>query len=205
MAPFTPWPAAASSTPSTLPPARPRSRRRSAAAAGDDNPFAALDGTEFGVDFNPVADRLRVVSDTGQNLRINVDTGDTITDGAITPASGSAQASAAALHQCLRRHHRNQLFVLDASTDLLHLQDPPNNGTLGAGLPLGIGASAVNGFDIDARNSTGYAVVGAAGAATLYSINLTQPARPRAWARWSAAKRSRAWRCSSRQRRARSA
>ncbi|MEK2481574.1 DUF4394 domain-containing protein, partial [Lactobacillus acidophilus] len=40
-------------------------------------PFTALSGTEFGVDLNPVADRLRVVSNTGQNLRINVDNGAT--------------------------------------------------------------------------------------------------------------------------------
>src|SRR5262245_9576311 len=44
-------------------------------------PFTTLSGTEFGVDFNPVVDRLRIVSDTGQNLRVNVDTGATITDG----------------------------------------------------------------------------------------------------------------------------
>ena len=34
-----------------------------------------LSGTRFGVDFNPAADRLRVVSDNEQNLRINPDTG----------------------------------------------------------------------------------------------------------------------------------
>lgn len=66
------------------------------AAAGDDNPFSALAGTDFGVDFNPAADRLRVVSKNGQILRINVDTGDTLTAGAIAPASGTAQVSAAA-------------------------------------------------------------------------------------------------------------
>ena len=33
----------------------------------------ALNGTSFGVDFNPAANRLRVVSDTGQNLRHNLD------------------------------------------------------------------------------------------------------------------------------------
>ena len=42
-----------------------------------DDPFTAITGTNFGVDFNPVADRLRIVSDTGQSLRINVDTGAT--------------------------------------------------------------------------------------------------------------------------------
>ena len=31
----------------------------------------ALDGTSFGVDFNPAAGRLRIVSDAGQNLRHN--------------------------------------------------------------------------------------------------------------------------------------
>jgi len=37
--------------------------------------FGALSGTDFGVDFNPVVDRLRIVSNTGQNLRVNPDTG----------------------------------------------------------------------------------------------------------------------------------
>src|SRR4029079_18534350 len=31
----------------------------------------ALSGTNFGVDFNPVTDRLRVVSDADQNFRLN--------------------------------------------------------------------------------------------------------------------------------------
>lgn len=35
----------------------------------------ALAGSAFGFDFNPVADRVRVVSDTGQNLRLHPDTG----------------------------------------------------------------------------------------------------------------------------------
>ncbi len=43
-----------------------------------------LNGSVFGVDFNPVADRLRVVSDVGQNLRINPTTGVAIADGSLT-------------------------------------------------------------------------------------------------------------------------
>ena len=31
----------------------------------------ALDGTEFGFDFNPTVDRIRVTSNTGQNLRLH--------------------------------------------------------------------------------------------------------------------------------------
>jgi len=42
-----------------------------------------LDGTFFGVDFNPSVDRLRITSDTDQNLRADVDTGATLSDGAL--------------------------------------------------------------------------------------------------------------------------
>ena len=35
----------------------------------------ALNGAVFGFDFNPAADRIRVVSNTGQNLRLHPDTG----------------------------------------------------------------------------------------------------------------------------------
>ncbi len=47
-----------------------------AVATAVGGPFIpALNGTNFGVDFNPVADRLRIVSDTEQNLRIVPTTG----------------------------------------------------------------------------------------------------------------------------------
>ena len=42
-----------------------------------------LVGTAFGVDFNPAADRLRIISDTGQNLAHNVN------DGGVTVANGT--------------------------------------------------------------------------------------------------------------------
>ncbi len=141
------------------------------AAAGDDNPFAALTGTDFAVDFNPVADRLRVISNTGQNLRINVDTGDTITDGAITATSGQASVTAAAYTNSFAGTTGTALFDIDSTSGLLHLQDPPNNGTLAAGVPLGAVPSSINGFDIDARTNVGYAVFTSGSGATLFSVN----------------------------------
>lgn len=64
------------------------------------DPFTALSGADFGIDFNPVPDRLRVVSDTGANLRINPDTGQVTTDTplAYDPADpkGGGKAPAAA-------------------------------------------------------------------------------------------------------------
>ena len=42
--------------------------------------LVALAGTAFGVDFNPRADLLRIVSNTGQNLRVNLQAGRIIAD-----------------------------------------------------------------------------------------------------------------------------
>lgn len=142
--------------------------------AGDDNPYAALVGDSFAVDFNPAADRLRVIGNLGQNLRINVTNGDTITDGLIAPAAGgTATVSAGAYTNSFAGTTTTQLFDLDVVAGTLHLQDPPNNGTLAAGLPLGVAATAANGFDIDARNNTAYAALTVGGTSSLYTINLT--------------------------------
>ena len=48
----------------------------------------ALNGTSFGVGFNPVVDRLRIHSNTNQNLRINVETGATIVDAPLAYSAG---------------------------------------------------------------------------------------------------------------------
>src|SRR5205085_9095228 len=54
-----------------------------------------LSGTDFGADFNPVVDRLRVVSDTEQNLRLNPNDGTlSATDTPLSYASGDANFSA---------------------------------------------------------------------------------------------------------------
>jgi hypothetical protein len=135
-------------------------------------PFAALSGAVFGVDFNPVVDRLRVVSDAGQNLRINVDNGRTFTDAAIR---GAATGLTAAGYE---NNHadacRTRLFAIDPATDRLVIQDPPNDGTTTAVGRLGVDASAavldvVTGVS---GASTGLAILGAGGTSGLYAIDL---------------------------------
>lgn len=100
----------------------------SADATETTEPFSGLDGEVFGVNFNPVADRLRIVSDSGQNLRVNVDTGATFTDDPLNP--GTPSAAAASYSNSFGDACRTQLFVIDNSTNTLFLQDPPNAGTL---------------------------------------------------------------------------
>jgi len=139
------------------------------AAAGD--PYAGLAGTRFGVDFNPVADRLRVVSDTGMNLRINVDTGATLTDGAINGAAAAITASA--YTNSFAGTTTTQLYAIDAAAGTIYLQNPPNNGTLTMPLALGVTATAANGFDIDPRSNTAYAALTVGGMTRLYTVATT--------------------------------
>ncbi|OEZ98707.1 DUF4394 domain-containing protein [Duganella phyllosphaerae] len=141
-------------------------------------PFTALAGTEFGVDFNPVADRLRLVSNTGQSLRINVDTGATTTDGAINGGASNTAVNAAAYTNSFAGTATTTLFVIDAANGVLYTQNPPNNGTLAVPLALGLTASAVAGFDIDARTNTGYAVMTVGGVRGFYTLNLAAPVAP---------------------------
>lgn len=46
-----------------------------------------LGGTQFGFDFNPTVDRIRLITNTGQNLRINPNNAAVITDGALNGAT----------------------------------------------------------------------------------------------------------------------
>src|SRR5437867_1935256 len=54
-----------------------------------------LSGTFFGFDFNPVVDRIRVVSDSDQNIRLNPNDGTlTATDVSLAYAAGDPNAGA---------------------------------------------------------------------------------------------------------------
>ncbi len=148
-------------------------------SAGDDNPFTALSGTNFGVDFNPVPDRLRVVSDTGQNLRINVDSGAVITDTNLTVGGAAATGvTAAAYTNSFGAACRTALFYVNTTSNNLLSTSDPNAGTLTAvGSGLGVAASgAISALEIvtaaDGSNSA-LAALGSAGGSTLYSIDTT--------------------------------
>ena len=140
-------------------------------------PFTALAGTDFGVDFNPVADRLRVVGNTGQSLRINVDSGATTTDGAINGGAANT-VTASSYTNSFAGTSSTTLYALDTTNDTLYVQNPPNNGTLSLPLALGVDAGAANGMDIDARTNLAYAVLTVGGVRNLYTINLAATSAP---------------------------
>lgn len=131
------------------------------------------------VDFNPAADRLRVLSNTGQSLRINVDSGVTIVDGSINGIEG-AVVSAAAYTNSFQRAEKGltTLYDLDQTGNQLLKQFDPNKGNVEvvgtAGLGITLGAS--NGMDI-AGGDNGLVLV--ASGNLLYRVDLnTGIARP---------------------------
>ncbi len=154
---------------------------------------AKLDGDSFGVDFNPAANALRIVSDKGQNLRhpfAGPTPGPTQTDDALdypppTPFNAVGPtalgiAGAAYTNNDLSTDTGTTLFDLDSTLDQIAIQSPPNNGSLVAAGKLTVNADPVAGFDIytavrkgAAVANTGFASVGVAGVYSFYFVNLT--------------------------------
>ena len=139
----------------------------------------ALNGTAFGVDFNPVPDRLRIVSDADQNLRVNVSDGVAAVDGALAYAAGDANAGqnpnvvGAAYTNNFAGAATTTLYVIDSNRDVLATQNPPNAGTLNTVGSLGVDTTDVVGFDITNPGGAALAVLTVGGVSQLYTINLT--------------------------------
>jgi hypothetical protein len=158
---------------------------RNATATKKSQLSVALSGTSFGVDFNPTVDRLRITSDTGQNLRANVDNGATLVDGTLSytpPAAASGITGAAYTNSDVDLNTATTLFDLDTAMDQIAVQSPANAGTLAPTGKLDVDSGAAVGFDIfsDTRKGTTVGVrafaslTTADGRSRLFRINLLQ-------------------------------
>jgi hypothetical protein len=148
-----------------------------------------LSGTAFDIDFNPAADRLRIVSDTGQNLAHNVNAGGVTASNAVltyTAPPAAAVPAAGIRGAAYTNNDLNQpatattLFDLDTTLDQVAIQSPPGAGLLAATGMLGVDASGDAGFDIYSelsggvtRSNAAFATLLADGRFGLYFINLT--------------------------------
>jgi hypothetical protein len=130
-----------------------------------------------GIDFNPLADRLRLVSWEGQNLRVHPTLGATAVDRPLAWKPGDPHAgrrprvTAAAYSHDVAGTPDTKLFVIDAEQDVLALQDPPNDGVLATVGPLGVDFGPLGGFDIQ-TTSDGRDRAWAASGRTLYAVDL---------------------------------
>lgn len=148
-----------------------------------------LSGNEFGFDFNPVTDTLRISSDTGINWRINPVTGLVTVDTAPSYAPGDAFAGVApglvglAYDNNVLGAASTNLYGIDHLTDSVVRLVAPNTGVLNTVGNVGVVGPGANrdigslvGFDIvtDAGVSQGFAALTGAGAAGsgLFTIDL---------------------------------
>lgn len=148
-------------------------------------PFGvALQGNEFGFDFNPTVDRIRVVSNSGQNLRLHPDTGAVVdanadqagvqTDGPLAYAAGDPQAATtprvvgAAYTYNKADPKITTNFAIDAVAGALVTQGTregvqpavsPNSGRLLSVGPLGVGAFHDAAFDIHTLTDAAFAAL----------------------------------------------
>lgn len=139
-------------------------RGYTAVSLGNTSP--APSGSGFGFDFNPVVDRLRVVSDTNQNLRIVPDTAQTFLDGSIMlNGSSNVDLVGSAYRNSRPGATATTLYGLDAISDSLVRATNANAGmytslnTAGTMFgPLGFGFSAIDrvAFDISGGSNQGF-------------------------------------------------
>jgi Domain of unknown function (DUF4394) len=135
-------------------------------------PWTRSAATTF--DFNPVADRLRLMSAEGLSWRINVDDGKVIVDGAHKykdPMSKAPRVVAGAYTNSFKDTKATALYNIDAATNSLVLQAPPNDGVLAAVGPLGVNVNGAVAFNIVSSGPDQNAAWLAMGGA-LYSVDL---------------------------------
>lgn len=123
-----------------------------------------MNGSAFGFDFNPVIDRIRVVSDANQNLVLNpndgtstqvtslfYNTGD-VNEGLDPNVVGSAYTNSFA------GATSTQLYGIDTGLDVL-VRQANSAGTLDTVGSLGVDLNDVLGFDISSASGVAYASV----------------------------------------------
>ncbi len=126
-------------------------------------------GVAATVDFNPVADRLRIIGSDGANLRANVDDGSVTTDGALKFAETDMHKGekpnviAGAYINSMKGAKETALYDIDGTIGGLLKQTPPNDGILNAVGKLGVTVSGPVAFDIVSdgmSNNTAWLVAG---------------------------------------------
>jgi hypothetical protein len=127
------------------------------------------------VDFNPAADRLRIIGQDGMNLRINVDDGKVTKNGNLKfadadPMKGKTpKVVAGAYTNSMKGAKETTLYDVDATGSILR-QVPPNDGVLNTVGELGIkaGDAAFDIVSVDGKNE-GWLMSGD----SLYKVDLS--------------------------------
>lgn len=143
---------------------------------------APLSGDNFGVDFNPVPDlgqtnpSLRVISNSGQNLAINVNgsaAGTVVENGRINGVKPQPTiVSVAYANNDRNPMTGTTLYGIDTKGDGLYTIVPATGAATFVG-DLGVDSIQVSAFDISYTGAAFASLTGEDGYSGLYSINLT--------------------------------
>jgi Domain of unknown function (DUF4394) len=112
------------------------------------------EGATISVDFNPVADRMRILTSTGMSLRVNVDDGKAVVDGSLKYAETDSKkgkapkVTAAGYSNSFAGTKETALYDIDASEGTLLKQAPPNDGIVSTIGTLGVKTDGPIAFDI---------------------------------------------------------
>ena len=128
------------------------------------------------VDFNPAADKLRLLANDGTNFRVNVETGEVAVDGSTSYAADGPHAgkkpniAAGAYTNSYTGTKSTVLHTIDLASNSLMLQNPPNDGVQ---QPIGkiVDNLKVVAMDIDSDGkggNTAYLLTGT----TLHTLDL---------------------------------
>jgi Domain of unknown function (DUF4394) len=147
-----------------------------------------LNGERFAMDFNPAVDRIRVMSDSGQNLRLHPDTGAVVARdpapayAAGDPAVGQRPVIAAAGYTYNKVNDKlTSNYAIDLARGTLVLQGSregvvpevsPNTGQLFTVGALGIGAIDDAAMDIADIDNTTLAALATRGRTRLFRLDL---------------------------------
>jgi hypothetical protein len=141
-----------------------------------------LNGTAFGFNFDPVADDIRVVSDMGQNMRIDPNSGAVIQPD--TNLNPPGHVVAIAYTNKVAGATSTTLFGIDSVSDMFvqiggqNGNPSPDLGNVTSVAPLGTTTSDQVGLDINPSDNTGYAAVTANGVAELIRVSLSTGPSP---------------------------
>lgn len=173
-------------------------RTAAASPVGTPNALPKDGVTDWGFDFNPTVDRIRVVNDAGYNLRLHPETGAIVDgnpnepgvqldgrlayDGADVNAGKTPGVVAAGYTYNKDNDKITTNYALDGRQGVLVHQGSkegvqpvvsPNTGRLYTVGSLGIGAFQRATLDISDLSNTAYSAVTAGGTSTWYRIDLT--------------------------------
>lgn len=142
-----------------------------------------MTGTDYGFDFNPTVDRIRVTSDLDENRRLHPVTGASVAvDGNLNYVAGdpnfgrNPNVVGSAYTNNFAGATSTTLYNIDSDLDILVTQIPPNAGGLNTVGSLGVDTTGLVGFDISGLTGTAFASLTSPGthvaSSNLFRINL---------------------------------